>query len=90
MIQEYIKREDISKFANKVKDDFAPLHRLVIDAIVYHLTENVPAADVVHVVHGTWIKAECSEKNGDAVCSVCGHWDWSDCNYCSSCGAKMH
>ena len=38
---------------------------------------------------GTWIKAECSEKNGNATCSVCGHWDWSDCNYCSNCGAKM-
>ena len=37
---------------------------------------------------GTWIKAECSEKNGDSNCSVCGHFDWSDCNYCSSCGSK--
>lgn len=38
---------------------------------------------------GTWIKAECSEKDGDSNCSVCGHWDWSDCKYCSNCGAKM-
>lgn len=38
---------------------------------------------------GRWIKAECSEKDGDATCSACGHWDWSDCNYCSNCGAKM-
>ena len=38
---------------------------------------------------GTWIKADCSEKDGDATCSSCGHWDWSDCNYCSNCGAKM-
>jgi hypothetical protein len=38
---------------------------------------------------GTWTKAECSEKNGDATCSLCGHWDWSDCKYCSNCGAKM-
>ena len=37
---------------------------------------------------GTWIKAECSEKNGDSNCSVCRHFDWSDCNYCSSCGSK--
>lgn len=36
-----------------------------------------------------WIKAECSEKDGDANCSNCGHWDWSDCNYCSNCGEKM-
>lgn len=38
---------------------------------------------------GTWVNAECSEKNGDATCSLCGHWDWSDCKYCSNCGAKM-
>lgn len=38
---------------------------------------------------GKWIKAPCSEKDGDATCSVCGHWDWSDCNYCSNCGAKV-
>ena len=37
----------------------------------------------------TWIKAECSEKDGDANCSNCGHWDWSDYNYCSNCGEYM-
>lgn len=46
-------------------------------------------ADVTKVVHGHWIKAECSEKNGDSNCSECDHWDWSDCKYCSNCGAKM-
>lgn len=39
--------------------------------------------------HGKWIKAPCSEKDGDAHCSECNHWDWSDCKYCSECGAKM-
>lgn len=39
---------------------------------------------------GKWLKAECSEKDGDAICSTCGHRDWSDCNYCSNCGAKMN
>lgn len=38
---------------------------------------------------GTWIKAECSEKDGDSNCSLCGHWDWDTCKYCSECGAKM-
>ena len=41
------------------------------------------------VKYGEWIKAPCSEKDGDAHCSECNHWDWSDCKYCSSCGAKM-
>lgn len=39
--------------------------------------------------HGKWIKTSCSEKDGDAHCSECNHWDWSDCKYCSECGAKM-
>ena len=38
---------------------------------------------------GRWIKDVCSSKHGNANCSVCNHWDWSDCDYCSSCGAKM-
>ena len=45
--------------------------------------------DVQEVRHGKWIKASCSEKDGDAHCSECNHWDWSDCKYCSECGAKM-
>lgn len=38
---------------------------------------------------GYWIKEECSEKDGDARCSICGHRDWSDRNYCSECGCGM-
>ena len=53
------------------------------------MIENAPTADVVEVKHGKWIKASCSEKDGDAHCSECNHWDWSDCKYCSECGAKM-
>jgi hypothetical protein len=45
MNNEYIKREDISKFANKIKSEFAPLYRCVIDAVVHYLIENVPAVD---------------------------------------------
>jgi NADH pyrophosphatase NudC (nudix superfamily) len=50
---------------------------------------DIPSEDVVEVKHGYWIKASCSEKDGDANCSECNHWDWSDCKYCSECGAKM-
>lgn len=53
------------------------------------LIEDAPTVDAVEVVHGRWIKAECSEKDGNSNCSECGHWDWNDCNYCSHCGAKM-
>ena len=54
------------------------------------LIDEAPTADVEEVRHGEWIKAPCSEKDGDAHCSECNHWDWSDCKYCSSCGAKMN
>lgn len=45
--------------------------------------------DVVQLVHGKWLKAECSEKDGNANCSVCGQWEWDDRRYCPNCGAKM-
>lgn len=48
--------------------------------------EYVPAADVVEVVHGKWIKG---------VCDKCG-FDWGKVapivsvpNYCPHCGARM-
>lgn len=41
------------------------------------------------IKRGEWIKAPSSEKDGDAHCSICSNWDWSDCNYCSKYGAKM-
>lgn len=46
-----------------------------------------PAADVVEVRHGRWIK---DEETGDYYCSVCRQgagWPWY--NYCYDCGAKM-
>ena len=57
----------------------------------------MPAADVVEVRHGRWIK----KYRGNYLCSVCGAWyrttdDYGNiidgemtANYCESCGAKM-
>ena len=56
----------------------------IVDAI-----EELSIADVEEVRHAYWVKASCSEWDGDANCSYCGNWDWSDKKYCSSCGAKM-
>lgn len=51
---------------------------------VYYNLQNLPAADVVEVRHGRWIKHEgydeCSECHAK---SIMGH------NYCHSCGARM-
>lgn len=50
MAKEYIEREAITKLAKEIKDNFAPLHRAVIDAFVYGIKTNIPSADVVEVV----------------------------------------
>ena len=52
---------------------------------------DIPAADVVPVVHGQW--------NADETCSLCGEkstegldatkWNYWLPNYCPNCGAKM-
>lgn len=67
--------EEESKFT--IWDDHVELAKYLVDH------------DVVQLVHGKWLKAECSEKDGNAHCSVCGQWDWDDCRYCHNCGAKM-
>lgn len=64
---------------------------------IYHTYDGKPSiencehfrADEAEVKHGKWIKTPCSEKDGDAHCSECNHFDWSDCHYCSWCGARM-
>ena len=61
------------------------------DAVCYHL-QNLPAADVVEVVHGKW-------EPGNPICPVCGEnkfkdldadvWaDWQP-KFCPNCGARM-
>ena len=55
-----------------------------------------PTVDAVEVVHGRWEKEEPDKcGNRKPKCSVCGKYHlawWSDythCNYCPNCGAKM-
>lgn len=57
---------------------------------------NLPAADVVEVVHGKWIKyEEESKKHIETIyyCSACQNWDaWGETEkykYCPNCGARM-
>lgn len=67
---------------------FKPAERHETGYII-DMLDSEPNADVVEVKHGHWIKAPCSERDGNAHCSECNHWDWSDCHYCPNCGAKM-
>ena len=51
---------------------------------------NLPAADVVEVVHGEWKVNVGMNYNEERICCRCqkrikgNHW-----NYCPNCGAKM-
>lgn len=58
-------------------------------ALARKLIKDAPAEDVEPVRHGEWVLDPYSEKCGDANCSECNHFDWSNCKYCSNCGAKM-
>lgn len=56
--------------------------------------KRIPAADVVEVKHGKWIKNGQSfvypHKFRNYSCSVCGYdIEKTKCNYCPNCGTKM-
>jgi DNA-directed RNA polymerase subunit RPC12/RpoP len=59
--------------------------------------ESIPAAEVVEVVHGRWIRHVLKNANvpWGYDCSVCGEWfviseDTAErYHYCPNCGAKM-
>ena len=88
MSKEYIEREEVLKHKRKMNStDFSG--EFWDEAVLCEDIWKIPKADVTEVRHGKWIKAGCSEKYGNANCSECGYWDWSDCNFCSNCGAKM-
>lgn len=88
---------DIDKFKEQIQHaidnynlGFSNGYYLAEDIIEDINYNNFDLANVEEVRHVKWTMAECSEKNGNATCSFCGHWDWSDCKYCSECGAKMN
>ena len=58
------------------------------------IIESVPAADVVPVVHGTWMHYGCDDEI--VTCSRCGYEARAEAFYvrkgshCPMCGAKMN
>ncbi len=95
MDKTYISFEDIQKYKEEVRDHFAPLHREVINAFVYGLSQ-LSTADVEPVRRAEWrpyteyYDDEYSECNTRKVyaCSVCGRLEKYQEPYCN-CGAKM-
>ena len=96
-MKEYIVRADIVKLANEIKDNFAPLHRAVIDAFIYNIETNIPAADVVEVRHAEWCTQLVSHHDTfnaySHICKECGYFykdtRFNGHNYCPNCGIKM-
>ena len=89
---EYIKRESIQKALKNVTDD--PSCPLFLAAMIEQYIDQEPAADVVEVKHGKWIK--CSVIK----CSVCGSCTDIQSDeayekfiesyyYCPVCGSKL-
>ena len=67
-----------------------PEHLMTEDAMC--ILDNIPAADVVPVVHGRW---EFDKVEIEVYCSVCGHnapvgmSSYIRHKYCPHCGARM-
>ena len=62
------------------------------------LTDDIPAADVVEVVHANWERSDKKYSYYQYKCSNCGCDDYTQTdrhgicklmNYCPNCGAKM-
>lgn len=88
---EYIERAELMKFPIRI-DHYDKEHGNVnfvygVETVLEY-AENIPAADVAPVVHGTWKRMKAYGTK--YVCSECGDM-WPDfrSNYCPSCGARM-
>lgn len=111
MGKEYIEREAANKLLKDACDEcrdaceefdgiYADCNQCIMHGVVKGLP-GIPAADVVPVVHGHWIKSpECPEEYD--ICSVCGkndkHRSRGNCEhdmvesvppFCKWCGARM-
>lgn len=99
---EYIEREalewsfDAATMAFLEKEDnlFDRKSVLAGMSVAAGIVYTVPAADVVQVVHGHWVKQ--STKEWDHYCSVCKGpkpyfygYGVLDSAFCPNCGAKM-
>lgn len=95
MADEYIRRDDFIQHLEKCKKG-AAVTNLVWAAImaIERDVRDMPAADVVPVRHGNWIKDEffSDEVNNGEKCSQCGEligWFGNLPKYCPGCGALM-
>ena len=86
---DYISREDAIEVINQGR-----LTKLIEADVVESGLKNLPAADVVLVVHAYWIpqKENYEFKEAWMKCSACGYpvSKWTgNTNFCPNCGARM-
>lgn len=96
-MDKYIKAQDVRDEIEKFI--WSPLPKAM--SYANFIVERLPAADVVPVRHGKWVKATGMmppEYCGLHICSECGHYAGRKppyggremlSDYCPNCGAKM-
>lgn len=101
-MDKYIKYEDLKDYLNRQIQAFEPCPDKYDAAVgIYDGLHRIPAADVVPMWHGRWVKATGMmppEYCGLHICSECGHYAGRKppyggremlSDYCPNCGAKM-
>lgn len=83
-MKEYIEKEKVLEIIKRTQGDYAA---------AFSEVRQLPAADVVPVVHGKWIM-EAKDDFEDTMkkCSICGYpvsVYWGHSKFCPNCGAKM-
>lgn len=90
---EYIEREAVLELGywHGEHPDFDNPYSDGVDAVDAADIECIPAADVVPVVHGRWLKHYRSGVTVAEGCvsSCCDMWNERESHYCPHCGAKM-
>lgn len=91
---EYIERAELMKFPIRI-DHYDKEHGNVnfvygVETVLEY-AENIPAADVVPVVHGRWDARIMKDIGTYTVywCSECNNFSYYKHTYCPNCGAKM-
>lgn len=88
-MDEYIKREDAEKCAEKIINH--PIEDGFRDSIeILNAIHNLPAADVRLVVRGRWKRVDPRSTVVTFRCSECNYYAHVNAtNFCPNCGADM-
>ena len=94
MAKEFIEREKALEKVIEVKHHDPELSGVVLHRYIKEIDlKDIPAADVVPVVHGRWIEKTAHDRRQYFECSNCGKQENKHTairgGFCWNCGAKM-